>query len=133
MNNERIEFSRRLAAAMRAMGEEARPSVLLARFNARYDGPPVSFQTASSWLKGKILPEQDKLVVLAQLFRIHPQTLRYGGKDLLQGGVPRFMWPDRVPPRERTMFENFLALPPKQREAIRALIESLAQAGTERG
>jgi len=124
MSDERIEFSKRLAAAMRAMGDEARPSVLLEQFNARYDGQPVSFQTVSRWLKGKMLPEQDKLVVLAQLFRIDPQTLRYGGKD--QGSVPRFMWPDRVPPRDRTMFENFLALPPKQREAIRALIESLA-------
>jgi len=106
------------------MGYEARPSVLCAQFNSSYGGTPVRFQTVWRWLNGKSLPEQDKLVVLAQLFRIDPQTLRYGGKD--QGSVPRFMWPDRVPPRDRTMFENFLALPPKQREAIRALIESLA-------
>lgn len=125
MSDERAEFSKRLAAAMRAMNYEARPSVLHAKFNSRYRGASVSFQTASRWLSGQSFPEQDKLVVLAQLFRVDPQTLRFGGKGHLQVNDQRFMWPERVSPRDQALFEDFLLLPAKQREAVRALIESL--------
>uniref|UniRef100_UPI00321FB353 hypothetical protein n=1 Tax=Rudaea sp. TaxID=2136325 RepID=UPI00321FB353 len=63
--------------------------------------------------------------VLAQLFRVDPQTLRFGGKGHLQVNDQRFMWPERVSPRDQALFEDFLLLPAKQREAVRALIESL--------
>jgi hypothetical protein len=125
--SERVEFSRRLAAAMRAMNYEARPSVLHAKFNSRYRGASVSFQTASRWLSGKSFPEQDKLVVLAQLFRVDPTILRFGGKSHLQVNEQRFVWPERVSPRDQALFEDFLALPSKQRDVVRSLIESLTE------
>ena len=131
MNNERAEFSKRLAEAMRAMGHEARPSVLCMQFNARYDGTPVRFQTAWRWLHGKSLPEQDKLVVLAQLLRTDPQTLRFGTEQR-QAHALRMMWPDRVTPRDQVLFEDFLALPVKQRDVVRGLIEALATVQQEK-
>ncbi|MCL2298223.1 MAG: helix-turn-helix domain-containing protein [Proteobacteria bacterium] len=127
MKDEHAEFSKRLAAAMRAMGYEARPSILYKRFNSRYRGESVSFQTASRWLNGKSLPEQERLVVLAELFRIDPQTLRYGGKDQAHKNAPPFMWPDQVTPRYQALFEDFLALPEKQREIVGNLIASLTE------
>ena len=128
MSNERAEFSKRLAAAMRAMGLDARPSVLLAKFNTRYGGRGVSFATASRWLNGTNIPEQDKLVVLAREFRVEPHALRYGEK--IRSGVrePRFAWPDNVSGRDRQLFEDFLALPAKQRETVRNLVETLSDA-----
>ncbi|MHB8448134.1 MAG: hypothetical protein ACYC9P_09455 [Rudaea sp.] len=125
--NEGAEFAKRLATAMRAMGFEARPSVLLARFNTRYDGRGVSFTTASRWLSGESIPEQDKLVVLAREFRVEPHALRYGEKGRSGMRESHPVWPDRVSPRDQAMFEDFLALPAKQREAVRSLIESLIE------
>lgn len=38
------------------------------------------------------------------------------------------MWPDRVSPRDQALFEDFLALPAKQRDVVRNLVESLSEA-----
>jgi transcriptional regulator with XRE-family HTH domain len=127
MGDDRIEFSKRLAAAMRAMSLEARPSVLHARFNSRYRGPSISFQTASRWLRGKAIPEQDKLIVLAQLFRTDPQTLRFGGKGHLEVRESQVVWPDRVSLRDQALFEDILALSVKQRELVRNLVEAFSE------
>jgi len=127
MSDERAEFSKRLAAAMRAMGLEPRPSALLAKFNTRYGGRSVSFATASRWLNGTNIPEQDKLVVLAQLFRVEPHVLRYGEKAR-HVREPRLAWPDYISGRDRQLFEEILALPTKQREVVRNLVETLTEA-----
>jgi len=98
-----------------------------ARFNSYYRGPSVSFQTASRWLNGKSIPEQDKLVLLAELFKVKPQTLRFGEKGRLEVREPRVLWPDRVNLRDQSLFEEFLALPTKQRELVRSLVETLSE------
>ena len=61
MSDERQAFARRLAAAMRAKGYEAKPGVLLVLFNSHYKGRSIGFSSASKWLRGMTLPEQDKL------------------------------------------------------------------------
>lgn len=121
-------FSKRLAEAMRAMGLDPRPKVLWARFNSHYRGRSVSFQTASRWLSGRAFPRPDKLALLAELFRAEPQTLLYGEKKRLGVREQRMFWPDRVSPRDQALFEDFLALPAKQRDVVRNLVESLTDA-----
>ena len=127
MSYDPAEFSKRLAEAMRTMGLEARPKVLMTRFNSRYRGRSISFQSASRWLKGQAVPRPDKLELVADLFRVGAEVLLYGTKK--RGGVreSHMAWPDRVTPRDQTLFEEFLALPAKQRETVRSLIESLAE------
>jgi hypothetical protein len=80
MSDEKQAFSRRLAEAMRAKGYDPKPGVLLKKFNSRYKGRSVAFSTASKWLRGMALPEQDKLQVLADLFGVEPHLLRFGGQ-----------------------------------------------------
>ena len=63
---------------MVAVGLEPRPGVLLNHFNAHYWGRSVSFQAVSRWLRGEAIPEQDKLVTLAQLLKTEPDVLRFG-------------------------------------------------------
>ncbi|MEE7561217.1 transcriptional regulator, partial [Xanthomonas sp. Kuri4-2] len=94
MSDERQQFSRRLGDAMRAAGYEPRPAVLFRLFNTRYAGRSVSFQSASRWLGGRSIPEQDKLQVLAELFGIEPQRLRYGSGQRV--AEPRAGWPTGV-------------------------------------
>lgn len=127
MSYDPAEFSKRLAEAMRAMGLEARPKVLMTRFNSRYRGRSVSFQSASRWLKGQAVPRPDKLELLADLFRVEAQVLLYGAKKRAGVRESHMTWPDRVAPRDQALFEEFLALPAKQRETVRSLIESLTE------
>lgn len=113
---------------MRAMGLEARPNVLMTRFNSRYRGRSVSFQSASRWLKGEAVPRPDKLELLADLFRVDAQVLLYGAKRRAGVREPHTVWPDRATPRDQAMFEDFLSLPTKQRELVRNFVEMLTDA-----
>ncbi|MHC6217224.1 helix-turn-helix domain-containing protein [Stenotrophomonas acidaminiphila] len=126
MSDERFEFSRRLGQAMSAAGYEPRPAVLFRLFNARYTGRSVSFQSASRWLSGRSIPEQDKLQVLAELFGVAPQTLRFG--EPARVAEARGEW-NAVGARERAVIDTFLALPPRQRELVGELVKALAQNG----
>lgn len=125
MSDERHQFSCRLAEAMRASGYEARPAVLFRLFNARYQGRSVTFQSASRWLGGRSIPEQDKLQVLAELFGVAPHLLRYGGGRRI--GEPRQPWPPQAGAHERKVIEAYLALPLRQRELVGELVQALAK------
>ena len=130
MSDERFEFSRRLGQAMSAAGYEPRPAILFRLFNARYTGRSVSFQSASRWLSGRSIPEQDKLQVLAELFGVAPQTLRFG--EPARVAEARGEW-NAVGARERAVIDTFLALPPRQRELVGELVKALAQNGKRPG
>lgn len=93
MSDERSSFSRRLADAVRAAGHEPRPGVLERLFNQRYGGKPVAFQTASRWLSGQAIPQQEKLRVLGELFGVQPCVLQYGERGAPRVAEPRVSWP----------------------------------------
>ena len=124
MSEERFEFSRRLAQAMRMAGYEPRPAVLFRLFNTRYPGRSVSFQSTSRWLGGRSIPEQDKLQVLAELFGVEPHHLRFGGG--YREAEPQQAW-QAVGARERRVIDAFLALPQRKRELVGALVEALGE------
>lgn len=123
MGDERQEFSKRLAEAMRSRGHDPRPGVLMKLFNARYRGRSIAFSTASKWLHGKTLPVQDKLRVLADLLRVDPQYLRFGGK--LKVSEPGAADVLALVPQDRAMIETYLALAPAQRRLVRELVAAL--------
>ncbi|MFT4179541.1 MAG: hypothetical protein QM612_08775 [Thermomonas sp.] len=124
MSDERHDFSKRLTEAMRAAGYEPRPTVLFRLFNARYHGRSVSFQTASRWLGGRALPEQDKLRVLAALFSIDPHLLRFGDTA---NGVREQSAPYGITARDRRIIDSYLMLPPKRRELVGELVKALLE------
>jgi hypothetical protein len=128
MNDERQAFSRRLAEAMRKAGYEPRPNVLMKVFNSRYAGTSVREMSASRWLGGKAIPNQDKLQVLADLLGVEPQFLRYGksGKGIRVTEAPAAS-PAGVGAPDRQAIEAFLALPIAQRQLLRELIRTLAE------
>jgi len=125
MEEERKAFSKRLAQAMRDADYEPRPIVLLKAFNSRYRGRSVSFQTVSRWLRGKSMPEQDKLQQLADLLDIQPHVLRFGGSVAKVGDSKRDA-PPPLKPQEREVIDAYLALPASQRRLVRELIAQLA-------
>lgn len=127
MNEEREQFSRRLADAMRGVGYEPRPSILFKLFNSRYTGASVTFQSVSRWLNGRSIPEQDKLQVLAALFHIEPHILRFGtpvkGQDKV--AETRQTWTAALDPADRAAIDAYLALPDPLRKHLRAIIAAL--------
>lgn len=111
---------------MRAKGYEAKPGVLLVLFNSHYTGRSIGFSSASKWLRGLTLPEQDKLRVLADLFGVEPQALRYGAPARSKRiAEPQATWPTGVSARERHVFEGYLSLSPKRRELVETMVAAL--------
>ncbi|MBN8261286.1 MAG: hypothetical protein J0L59_03065 [Xanthomonadales bacterium] len=123
MNDERQEFSKRLAGALQKAGYEPRPGVLHKLFNSRYRGVSVTFQSVSRWLGGKSIPEPDKLRVLAALVGMEPHELQFGGKPRVGEAVPA--WESLSAPDRATM-DAYLGLPAPQRKLVRELVAMLA-------
>jgi transcriptional regulator with XRE-family HTH domain len=126
----KLEFGKRLRAAMVGAGLEPRPAVLLLLFNTHYWGRSVSFQAVSRWLRGEAIPEQDKLLVLANVLNIAPETLRFGEGIRLAVQEREKRWQDGVGYLERETFDTFLQLPIGQRKIIREVILTFAKANS---
>ena len=133
MSDERQDFSRRLAEAMLARGYSPKPGVLHKLFNSHYKGRSVAFSTASKWLRGLALPEQDKLQVLADLFGVEPHVLRFGRGGKRRVAEQPAVWPAAAGARERQVISAFLALPPKRRELVGELVDALSHAAPRGG
>ena len=127
MKGEKQEFSKRLAEAMRGSGYEPRPVELMRLFNSRYNGVSVTDMSTSRWLNGGAIPNQDKLQVLADLFGVDPQLLRYGKAGKGRIAESQATWPAALGAHERQVIEAFLALPPERRELVGELVEALSK------
>ncbi|MBA4059831.1 MAG: transcriptional regulator [Verminephrobacter sp.] len=125
--DQKLEFAERLQAAMRAAGLEPRPAVLLNLFNTNYWGRSVTFQAVSRWLRGESIPAQDKLIVLAQVLKVEPEVLRFGGTVRKSVREHHQRWEEGVGYLERETFDAFLQLPAPQRKLIREVILTFAK------
>lgn len=110
---------------MRAAGHEPRRGVLERLFNQRYGGKPVAFQTASRWLSGQAIPQQDKRRVLGEIFGVPPHVLQYGERGALRVAEPRVAWPNGAAAVDRQAFNDYLRLPAAKRQLVRELIAAL--------
>ncbi len=126
--DQKQEFANRLQAAMCAAGLEPRPAVLLNLFNTHYWGRSVTFQAVSRWLRGESIPEQDKLITLAEILKVEPQVLRFGEAVRQSVEERRRRWEEGVGYLERETFDAFLQLPAPQRKLIREVILTFAKA-----
>lgn len=126
--DQKLEFSERLCQAMQDAGLEPRPGVLLNIFNTRYWGRSVSFQAVSRWLRGQSIPEQDKLLVLAEVLKIEPEVLRFGEAVRQSVQEKRQRWDEGAGYLERETFDAFLQLAPEQRKIVREVILAFGKA-----
>ncbi|MFD1437826.1 hypothetical protein HLH17_17745 [Acinetobacter sp. ANC 5380] len=74
-------FAERLSKALTEAKHPISPTYLSNEFNHRYDGQPISVQSANNWLLGKAIPNQDKLAILALWLNVSNQWLRFGDVD----------------------------------------------------
>ena len=75
---EKLLFSERLKKALQDCKHPISPTYLSNEFNHRYDGQPISVQSANNWLLGKAIPNQDKLSILSIWLHVSAQWLRFG-------------------------------------------------------
>lgn len=77
--NGKEAFSQRLKQQLAKYSWPVNSPTWLAReFNLRYSGQSISVQTASNWLSGNAIPNQDKLQILATWLDTSSQWLRFG-------------------------------------------------------
>jgi transcriptional regulator with XRE-family HTH domain len=132
MSNERAEFSKRLAAAMTAQGYEPRPGVLSTQFNVRFEGASVAFQTASRWLKGKAIPEYEKLIALADWLKADPCFLLFGERAARGRRDARQVKEDAPVYDDQKVFEIYRTLPAAQQKAVCEVIMAFAATSSRR-
>lgn len=127
--NDKVLFAERLKKAMLDAGYEARPAVLEREFNLRYWGRPVTFQAVRRWLRGDSMPEQDKLLVLAEWLAIDPQELRFGqpAQGALYSARARSYPHAR---EEEDIVQAYLGLPSEQRKILREVIMAFVKANS---
>lgn len=113
---------------MQARGYEPRPSVLATQFNLRFSGGSITFQSASRWLSGKGIPQQQKLVVLADWLKQTPDFLRYGDRAVTGKPGSKGIRDDPYGHDDQRIFDMYRALRAAQKKAVREVI--LAFAGT---
>ncbi|WP_250532746.1 transcriptional regulator [Caballeronia sp. AZ10_KS36] len=125
---EKADFSERLKFSMTRSPEKLRGATDLAnKFNLRYQGEPVSPQTAHKWLTGRSIPTSDKLQTLAEWLKVDLHWLHYGPPP--SGGVQTAPKPlardERYPASEDTLelASKIEALSPHHRYLLEELID----------
>lgn len=77
--SEKLAFSQRLQQQLSLRHWPVNsPTWLAKEFNVRFNGASVSVQTASNWLSGAGIPNQEKLRVLADWLEVSSEWLRFG-------------------------------------------------------
>ena len=126
--NEKIEFTKRLRAAMTQAGYAASPSVLEHEFNLRWPGKSISNQAAWGWLNNRSIPMQDKMQVLAEWLKVEPEVLRFGESVRKSVQSHKQLWETGVGFQERETLEKFLALSAPNRKVVKEVIAAFAKA-----
>ena len=81
--DEKREFAERLRQAMgRSRKRVQTPTELANAFNLRYHGKSITIQAAYKWINGLAAPAPDKIAVLAEIFGVPVQWLRFGIADV---------------------------------------------------
>lgn len=119
---EKTLFSQRLKNALAKANHPISPTYLSNEFNLRYEGQPVSVQSANNWLLGKAIPNQDKLSLLAIWLNVSSQWLRFGDADRQSRNNI-----DLIETTEMDLFLKFRRLNSNQKYIIRNLVDEFLQ------
>lgn len=126
--SEKLAFSNRLKQQLIARHWPVNSPTWLAReFNLRFNGPPVSVQSASNWLSGNAIPNQDKLQVLAAWLEVSSEWLRYGN-ELSAGKVANSLRSyEGVRYNIDDLPDKLSRLSPRQKQAVYDVVEAMLE------
>lgn len=119
---EKLSFSERLKSALTKAQHPISPTYVSNEFNLRYDGQPVSVQSANNWLLGKAIPNQDKLSLLAIWLNVSSQWLRFGDAERESKNNI-----DLIDSTDIDLFLKFRCLSTNQKLIIHSLIDEFSR------
>ena len=123
MGEDKAGFAARTRAAMKDKGWPVRPSELTVRFNLRYEGRSVTFQTVSGWLRGASLPKAEKLETLAQVLGVTPAWLLFGHPQASGVAEVPATYDVKASSDLEAAFVTARAFPPEEKRYLVATIE----------
>ena len=119
-HDNKFEFSERIRQSITKHSIPISPTILCKNFNQHHHGDNISIQTASNWLSGVSVPNQDKLQTLANWLSVDIHWLRFGN-DLPV---------NHIPPRsteQQNLVKNFALLSPIHQKIVLDLVNSLVE------
>lgn len=116
-------FAQRLKSALQDRNHPISPTYLSNEFNNRYDGQPISVQSANNWLLGKAIPNQDKLSILSLWLNVSAQWLRFGEETEPSQQIIARSSSDQL---DLDYFMKYKRLPLSQKKLIQNLIDELS-------
>ena len=117
-HDNKFEFSERLRQSITKHSIPISPTILCKNFNQHHHGDNISIQTASNWLSGVSVPNQDKLQTLANWLSVDIHWLRFG--DESKDENPMTLSGDQI-----QVAIGFASLTPPHQKIILDLISSL--------
>ena len=116
-------FSQRLKSALQRSQHSISPTYLANEFNNRYDGQPISVQSANNWLLGKAIPNQDKLSILSLWLNVSAQWLRFGEETVSTESSTTRSSADQL---DLDYFMKYKRLPLSQKKLLQNLIDEFS-------
>lgn len=120
--SEKISFSKRLQKVLLDNHHPISPTYLSNAFNDRYDGQPISVQSANNWLLGKAIPNQDKLLILSIWLNVSSQWLRFGEQTEQEHCASL----DSFTAEDLELIAKIQTLSPKQKQILHSLINEFS-------
>ena len=117
--SEKMSFAQRLKKVLLDNQHPISPTYLSNEFNNRYDGQPISVQSANNWLLGKAIPNQDKLMILSIWLNVSSQWLRFGesAESISPSGS------NDLSAKDLEIVSKFQKLSPIQKQILNSLID----------
>lgn len=117
--SEKMSFAKRLKKVLVDNQHPISPTYLSNEFNNRYDGQPISVQSANNWLLGKAIPNQDKLMILSIWLNVSSQWLRFGeSSESISASAS-----NDLSAKDLEIVSKFQKLSPVQKQILNSLID----------
>ena len=117
--SEKMSFAQRLKKVLLDNQHPISPTYLSNEFNNRYDGQPISVQSANNWLLGKAIPNQDNLMILSIWLNVSSQWLRFGeSAESIKSSAS-----NDLSAKDLEIVSKFQKLSPIQKQILNSLID----------
>jgi hypothetical protein len=135
MTNQKSEkalFAERLGLAISNKGIKQSPTVLCNLFNSSWNGRSITPHTARNWILGVAMPQQDKLVCLAELLDTSAGQLRYGRSSEKTMVISNGNLDSEISNTDQEFFVRYLKLDETRKRLARDVVKEFSNSELNR-
>ncbi|MDG6896004.1 hypothetical protein [Volucribacter amazonae] len=132
--DEKKNFSIKLKDLLQKRGYEPTAATLEREFNLRHYGKPIGLHAMARWLRGEVIPTNERLKTLADWLDVDLRELvsdervqRINLSEQRQDSEDTF-WHTQASYDDQRLFKIFLNLPREQRKTVREVIIAMHKA-----